>query len=201
MEDGLPNKREYRRFKVHVPGNDDYAAMEEVLTRRLQAYLDERDRPAPERGGRPSKFAYPPQLLLVDGGKGQLGVAVRVVQSLGLADEIPVAGLAKRFEEVFIPGRSEPVELQRGSEAMFMLQRVRDEAHRFANTFHGERRSKRMTASSLDGIHGLGVARKQQLVKAVGGVNAVKKASLDDLMSLSFLPDAVAQAVYDKFHP
>ncbi len=201
MEDGLPNKREYRRFKVHVAGNDDYAAMEEVLTRRLQAYIDERDRPAAERGDRPSKFAYPPQLLLVDGGKGQLGVAVRVVESLGLADEIPVAGLAKRFEEVFIPGRSEPVELARGSEGLFMLQRVRDEAHRFANTFHGERRSKRMTASSLDGIHGLGEARKKQLVTALGGVNAVKKASLDDLVSLSFLPDAVAQAVYDKFHP
>ncbi len=201
MEDGLPNKREYRRFKVHVPGNDDYAAMEEVLTRRLQAYIDERDRPAAERGDRPSKFAYPPQLLLVDGGKGQLGVAVRVVESLGLTDEIPVAGLAKRFEEVFIPGRSAPVELQRGSEAMFMLQRVRDEAHRFANTFHGERRSKRMTTSSLDGIHGLGEARKKQLVKALGGVNAVKKASLEDLAGLSFLPDAVAQAVFDKFHP
>jgi excinuclease ABC subunit C len=201
MEDGLPNKREYRRFKVHVPGNDDYAAMEEVLTRRLQAYIDERDRPAAERGDRPTKFAYPPQLLLVDGGKGQLGVAVRVVESLGLGDEIPVAGLAKRFEEVFVPGRSAPVELQRGSEAMFMLQRVRDEAHRFANTFHGERRSKRMTTSSLDGIHGLGEARKKQLVKVFGGVNAVKKASLTDLTSLSFLPDAVAHAVYDKFHP
>ncbi|HUF98221.1 MAG TPA: excinuclease ABC subunit UvrC [Ilumatobacter sp.] len=201
MEDGLPNKREYRRFKVHIPGNDDYAAMEEVLTRRLQAYIDERDRPAAERGDRPSKFAYPPQLLLVDGGKGQLGVAVRVVESLGLTDEIPVAGLAKRFEEVFIPGRSEPVELPRGSEGLFMLQRVRDEAHRFANTFHRERRSKRMTTSSLDGIHGLGEARKKQLVKAFGGVNAVKQASLEDLASLSFLPDAVAHAVYDKFHP
>jgi excinuclease ABC subunit C len=200
MEDGLPNKREYRRFKVHVPGNDDYAAMEEVLTRRLQAYIDERDRPAAERGDRPSKFAYPPQLLLVDGGKGQLGVAARVVESLGLADEIPVAGLAKRFEEVFIPGRSEPVELARGSEGLFMLQRVRDEAHRFANTFHGERRSKRMTASSLDGIHGLGESRKKQLVKAFGGVNAVKQASLEDLVGLSFLPEAVARAVYDKFH-
>ena len=163
LEDGLPNKREYRRFKVkHVPGNDDYAAMEEVLTRRLTAYLDERDRPISERGERPGKFAYPPQLLLVDGGKGQLGVAQRVVESLGLADEIPVAGLAKRFEEVYVPGRSDPVEVPRGSEALFMLQRIRDEAHRFANTFHGERRSKRMTASSLDGIPGLGEARKKQ---------------------------------------
>ncbi len=202
LEDGLPNKREYRRFKVHVPGNDDYAAMEEVLTRRLTAYVEERDRPIGERtlGARPSRFAYPPQLLLVDGGKGQLGVAQRVVESLGLTDEIPIASLAKRFEEVYLPGRSEPVEVPRGSEALFMLQRIRDEAHRFANTFHGERRSKRMTASSLDGIPGLGEARKKQLVKAMGGVTAVKKASLDELQALSFLPDAVAEAVHAKFH-
>jgi excinuclease ABC subunit C len=200
MEDGLPNKREYRRFKVHVPQNDDYAAMEEVLTRRLQAYLDERDRPIGERGDRPGKFAYPPQLLVVDGGKGQLGVAERVVARLGLADEIPVASLAKRFEEVFVPGRAAPVELARGSEALFMLQRLRDEAHRFANTFHRERRSKRMTASSLDGIAGLGETRKLKLVKAMGGVNAVKRASLDDLKALSFLPDTVAEAIHAKFH-
>ena len=201
LEDGLPNKREYRRFKVHVEGNDDYAAMEEVITRRLQAYLDERDRPIGESGDRPGKFAYPPQLLLVDGGKGQLAVAKRVVDALGLTDEVPVAGLAKRFEEVFVPGRASPVEIPRGSEALFMLQRVRDEAHRFANSFHRERRSKRMTASSLDGIRGLGEARKKRLVKALGGVNAVKRAELDDLRALSFLPDAVAQAVYDQFHP
>ena len=151
------------------------------------------------RSGR-AGFAYPPQLLVVDGGKGQLGVAQRVVESLGLADEIPIASLAKRFEEVYVPGRAEPVEVPRGSEALFMLQRIRDEAHRFANTFHGERRSKRMVASSLDGIAGLGSARKEKLVKSMGGVNAVKKASLDDLKALSFLPDAVAEAVYDKFH-
>src|SRR3954471_16715016 len=200
LEDGLPNKREYRRFKVRdVPGNDDYAAMEEVLTRRLRAYLDERDRPLTEVGQRPGKFSYPPQLLLVDGGKGQLAVAERVVRSLGLFDEIPIASLAKRFEEVYTPGRSEPVEVPRGSEALFMLQRIRDEAHRFANTFHRELRAKRMTTSSLDGIPGLGDARKKKLAQSMGGVNAVKKASLDDLRALSFLPDAVAVAVYAKF--
>ncbi len=199
MEDGLPNKREYRRFKVNIPGNDDYAAMEEVLTRRLTAYVEERDRPIGERGDKPGKFAYPPQLLVVDGGKGQLGVAQRVVESLGLTDEIPIASLAKRFEEVYLPGRSDPVEVPRGSEALFMLQRIRDEAHRFANTFHGERRSKRMTASSLDGIPGLGVSRKEKLVKAMGGVNAVKKAELADLKALTFLPDAVAEAIYSRF--
>ena len=201
LEDGLPAKREYRRFKVNIDGNDDYAAMQEVLTRRLQAYIDERDEPIGERGAKPSRFAYPPQLLLVDGGKGQLGVAERVVRELGLADEIPVAALAKRFEEVFIPGSSEPVQIARGSDALFMLQRIRDEAHRFANSFHRERRSKRMTSSSLDGIAGLGPARRDRLVKALGGVRAVKAADLDTLQSLSFLPQPVAQAVYEKFHP
>lgn len=202
LDDGLPNKREYRRFKVKdVPGNDDYAAMEEVLTRRLTAYLDEREKPVNERGDKPGKFAYPPQLLLVDGGKGQLGVAEKVVRALGLEDEIPVASLAKRFEEVYVPGRSEPIEVPRGSEALYMLQRIRDEAHRFANTFHRELRGKRMTASSLDGIPGLGEARKKKLVQTMGGVNAVKKASLEELSALSFLPDAVAQAIHAKFHP
>ncbi|MCH1489809.1 MAG: excinuclease ABC subunit UvrC [Ilumatobacteraceae bacterium] len=200
LEDGMPAKKEYRRFKVNIDGNDDYAAMEEVLTRRLQAYLDERDQPIEERGEKPGKFAYPPQLLVVDGGKGQLGVAERVVNELGLADEIPVAALAKRFEEVYVPGSSAPVRITRGSEALFMLQRIRDEAHRFANSFHRERRSKRMTASSLDGIPGLGPARRERLVKALGGVRAVKAADLESLQALSFLPDAVAQAVYDKFH-
>jgi excinuclease ABC subunit C len=201
LEDGLPNKREYRRFKVNeVEGNDDYAAMAEVVRRRLQAYLDERDRPIGERGNKPGKFAYPPQLLLVDGGKGQVSATKRVVDQLGLADEIPVAGLAKRFEEVYVPGRSEPVEIPRGSEALFMLQRIRDEAHRFANTFHRERRSKRMTVSALDDIPGLGQVRKKKLTKALGGVKAVKAASLDELKALSFLPDSVAEAVFSKFN-
>jgi len=177
-----------------------------VLTRRLQAYLNERDQPLDDdlvdgQGGkRPRKFAYPPQLLLVDGGKGQLSVAHRVVTALGLQDEIPVASLAKRFEEVYLPGRSLPVEVPRGSDGLFMLQRIRDEAHRFANTFHRELRGKRMTTSALDGIPGLGEARKKKLTQVMGGVNAVKKASLDDLKALSFLPDAVAEAIHTKFH-
>ncbi len=198
LEDGLPRKSEYRRFKVKtVPGNDDFAAMEEVLTRRLQAYLDERDRPVNERGDKPGKFAYPPQLLLVDGGKGQLGVAVKVLAELGLTEEIPVASLAKRFEEVYVPGNPDPVPVPRGSEALFLLQRIRDEAHRFANSFHAELRGKRMTASSLDGIPGLGETRRKRLVTELGGVRAVKQASLEELQALSWLPNAVAQAVYD----
>lgn len=217
MEDGLPNKREYRRFKVNEVGSevggqsDDYAAMAEVVRRRLQAYINERDRPVSERTGpdgegiegkerKPGKFAYPPQLLLVDGGKGQVSATYKVVQELGLADEIPVAGLAKRFEEIYVPGRSTPIEVRRGSEALFMLQRIRDEAHRFANTFHRERRSTSMTVSVLDDIPGMGEVRKKKLLKEMGGITKVKKASLDSLKEHSFLPDAVAEAIYAKFH-
>jgi excinuclease ABC subunit C len=201
MEDGLPKKSDYRRFKVKdVDGNDDYAAMEEVLTRRLTAYLTERDRPAGERGERPGRFSYPPQLLLVDGGRGQLAVAERVVRELGLESEIPVASLAKRFEQVYVPGRSEPVNVPRQSEALFMLQRLRDEAHRFANTFHRDLRGKRMTTSALDGVPGLGPTRQKRLLKELGGVGGVKKASLEQLTALPWLPDRVAEAVHEKLH-
>jgi len=197
MEDGLPRKSEYRRFKIRdVPGNDDFAAMEEVLTRRLTNYLTDRDKPPAERG----RFAYPPQLLLVDGGKGQLGVATKVLDELGLSEEIPVASLAKRFEEVYLPGRSDPVEVLRGSEALFLLQRIRDESHRFAITFHRELRGKRMTRSVLDDIPGLGEKRKQRLVKELGGVRAVQRAELVELCALTWLPDSVAEAVYDSLH-
>jgi excinuclease ABC subunit C len=197
LTDGLPDKREYRRFKVReVSGNDDFAAMEEVLTRRLSAYLADRDKPVAERG----KFSYPPQLLLVDGGKGQLSVAARVLEELGLDGEIPVAALAKRFEEVFLPGDPEPVRIPRQSEALYLLQRVRDEAHRFAVSYHRQLRDKRMVTSALDGIAGLGPARKQRLVKELGGVRSVQRASLEDLQALSWLPDAVARAVYDTTH-
>jgi excinuclease ABC subunit C len=198
LEDGLPKKSEYRRFKIKgEQGNDDFAAMEQVLTRRLSAYLAERRRPLADG---PGKFSYPPQLLLVDGGKGQLSVALRVLEELGLAEEIPVASLAKRFEEVYLPGEADPVRLPRQSESLYLLQRIRDEAHRFAITFHRELRGKRMTVSVLDGIPGLGDARKKRLTKELGGVNAVKRASLEDLQALSWLPDTVAHAVHDKIH-
>lgn len=207
LEDGLPAKREYRRFKVkEVPGNDDYAAMEEVLTRRFTAYIEEREQPietdelTQQQKPRSRKFVYPPQLLLVDGGKGQLAVAERVLKNLGLDHEIPVASLAKRFEEVFIPGQPDPVEVPRGSDALFMLQRIRDEAHRFANSFHRELRDKRMVSSALDGIPGLGEARKKKIIKSFGGVNAVKKASLEELQAQTWLPEDVAQAIFNKFH-
>ncbi|CAN5672118.1 excinuclease ABC subunit UvrC [soil metagenome] len=197
MEDGLPKKSEYRRFKIKSgQGNDDFRAMEEVLTRRLTAYVHDKELPVSERG----KFSYPPQLLLVDGGKGQLGVAVKVLRDLGLDQEIPVASLAKRFEEVFVPGLSDAITIPRQSEGLYMLQRLRDESHRFAISFHRELRAKRMTTSVLDGIPGLGETRKKRLTKELGGVGAVKQASLESLQALTWLPDAVAVAVYEKVH-
>ena len=203
LEDGLAKKSDYRRFKVTTVGgtvgeSDDYAAMEEVLTRRLAALVEERGRPAEDRRRR--RFAYPPQLLLVDGGKGQLSVALRAVEAFGLEDEIPVAALAKQFEEVFVPGRADPVRLPRQSEALYVLQRVRDEAHRFAIAYHRQLRGKRMTVSVLDGVPGLGPARRARLLKTLGGITTVKAASLEQLQALPWLPDGVARAVHEKIH-
>jgi excinuclease ABC subunit C len=199
MEDALPKKSDYRRFQVRsVAGNDDFAAMEEVLTRRLAALQAERDRPPGEARGR--RFSYPPNLLLVDGGKGQLGVALKVVEDFGLDDEISVAALAKRFEEVYVPGRADPLRIPRQSEALYLLQRIRDEAHRFAVDYHRKLRERRMTKSVLDDIPGLGPARKKRLVKELGGVAAVKRASLEELEALPWLPSAVARAVHAQLH-
>ena len=202
FEDGLANKREYRRFKVRAgagdgpQSNDDFAAMEEVLTRRLEAYLRERDQPIESK----AKFRYPPNLLVIDGGKGQLSAVVAVLERLGLDSEISVCSLAKQFEEVFVPYQSEPIRIPRQSEALYLLQRLRDEAHRFAITFHRELRAKRMTTSVLDDVPGLGATRKKRLTTELGGIGAVKAASLETLRSLSWLPDAVASAVHEKIH-
>jgi excinuclease ABC subunit C len=202
MEDALPKKSDYRRFRVKgVAGNDDYAAMEEVLTRRLTALLVERDREFVDSpGAKPRKFAYPPQLLLVDGGKGQLRVAQRVVEELGLEHEIPVAALAKQFEEIYIPGRADPIRIPRQSEALYLLQRIRDEAHRFAIAYHRQLRGKRMTKSVLDDIPGLGPTRKTRLIKELGGITAVKAAELDTLLALAWLPNAVAVSLHARLH-
>ncbi|MPY91807.1 MAG: excinuclease ABC subunit UvrC [Acidimicrobiia bacterium] len=195
FEDALPAKNQYRRFRLrHVPGNDDFAAMEEVLTRRLQNYLVERSKPVAERG----KFQYPPQLLMVDGGKGQLGVAVRVLDDLGLRDEIPVCALAKQFEEIYVPGRAGPIRLPRQSEALYLMQRLRDESHRFAITYQRQLRNQRMTTGFLDGIAGLGPTRRKRLVRELGGVRAVQRASLEQLQAISWLPDKVAEAIHAK---
>jgi excinuclease ABC subunit C len=196
MEDGLAKRSDYRRFKVrHQEGQDDFAAMEEVLTRRFRKYLAERDEGA--RAGK--RFAYPPNLLLVDGGKGQLGVAVRVLEELGL-EEISVASLAKRFEEVYLPGGPEPLRIPRDSEALFLLQQVRDEAHRFAITYHRQLRGKRMTHSVLDDVTGLGPGRRTRLLKEFGSVKKLRTLDESDLLALSWLPDKVAHELFARLH-
>ena len=198
FEDGLPKKSDYRRFRLRsVEGNDDFAAMREVLMRRLTGYLEQRNRAVVERDGR---FSYPPQLLLVDGGRGQLGVAVSVLEDLGLSEAIPAAALAKQFEEVFVPDSADPVQIPRQSEALYMLQRIRDESHRFAVSYHRSLRARRMTRSALDGIAGLGPVRQARLTAELGGVRALQRAELTDLKALSWLPDAVAENVHTALH-
>ena len=127
-------------------------------------------------------------------------MALKVVDDLGLEDEISVASLAKRFEEVFVPGQADPIRIPRQSEALYLLQRLRDEAHRFAIAYHRQLRGKRMTVSVLDGIPGLGPTRKKRLLKELGGMSSVKSAGLGTLLALPWLPDAVARAVHDKLH-
>src|SRR5215217_427272 len=165
--------------------------MEEALLRRFRRYLAESDQGA--RAGK--RFAYPPNLLLVDGGKGQLAVAVRLLEDLGLED-ICVAALAKRFEEVYLPGRPEPVRIPRDSEALYLLQQVRDEAHRFAITYHRQLRGKTMTKSALDGIPGLGPTRRARLLKEHGSVKRLRALTEEELVAIPWLPEKVGRAVY-----
>jgi excinuclease ABC subunit C len=196
MEDGLPKRSDYRRFKItHQPGQDDFAAMEEALSRRFRRYLAERDEGA--RAGR--RFAYPPNLLLVDGGKGQLAVAVRVLEDLGLED-ICVASLAKRFEEVYLPGETDPVRIPRDSEALYLLQQIRDEAHRFAITYHRQLRDKKMTKSVLDDVPGLGPVRRTRLLKEHGSVKKLRELTEEELVAIPWLPEATARATYACLH-
>src|SRR5262249_44251978 len=196
LEDGLAKRSDYRRFKVRdQEGQDDLAAMEEVLTRRFRRYLDERDQGA--RAGK--RFAYPPNLLLIDGGKGQRDVAVRVLEELGL-EEISVAALAKRFEEVYRPGRDEPVRIPRDSEALYLLQTARDEAHRFAITYHRRLRERHATRPALDDGPGLGPARGARLLKECGSVKRLRQVDEADLVKLRWLPEPVGRAVYARLH-
>jgi excinuclease ABC subunit C len=191
MEDGLAKRSDYRRFKVrHQHGQDDLAAMEEVLTRRFRRYLEERDEGA--RAGK--RFAYPPNLLVVDGGRGQLNVAVRVLEDLGL-EEIAVASLAKRFEEVYVPNRADPIRIPRDSEALFLLQQIRDEAHRFAITYH--RQSRGRLASELDDVPGVGPTRRRVLLRRFGSLAALRAATREELRATPGLPRQVADAVFE----
>ena len=192
LEDGLPRRSEYRRFKIKtVEGQDDFASMEETLRRRFGAYV--RD---VRRGEQQGRFSYPPSLILIDGGIGQLGRAVRVLNDLGL--DIPVVGLAKRMEEVYLPGQPEPLRLPRDAEALYLLQQVRDEAHRFAITYHRNLRSKRMVDSILDEVEGIGPTRKRALLRRFGSLKRIREATEVELAET--VPEAVATELYAALH-
>lgn len=193
FEDALPRTSDYRRFKVRsVDGQDDFAAMEEVLRRRFTAYLSEQEKPLEERG----KFSYPPSLVVIDGGAGQLSRAVKVLVEHDL--DIPVVGLAKKLEEVYRPGTPEPLTIPRGEEALYLLQQVRDEAHRFAVAYHRKLRGKRMVDSILDDVPGVGPARKRKLLRAFGSLKRMREADIDDLARV--VPDGVASELYSALH-
>jgi excinuclease ABC subunit C len=180
FEDGLPKKSDYRRFAIRtVEGQDDFASMREVITRRFTALLQER---AGERE-KPGKFAYQPNLVVIDGGRGQLNAALGAVADLGVAD-LTIVGLAKRFEEVYVPEREEPIRIQRGSEALYLLQHVRDEAHRFAITYHRTLRSKKTTQSALDRVPGVGPTRKRALLRRFGSVRRILDATEQELSEI-----------------
>ncbi|HEX2176714.1 MAG TPA: excinuclease ABC subunit UvrC [Nocardioidaceae bacterium] len=212
FEDGLPRKGDYRRFVVRgVAGQNDVAAMHEVVSRRFRRYLEERsessdleirgngagdDSPAlidPDTG-RPRRFAYAPGLVVVDGGPPQVAAAQRALDELGV-DDVRVCGLAKRLEEVWLPGREDPVILPRTSEGLYLLQRIRDEAHRFAISHHRQRRSKSMTASALDGVPGLGQVRRKALLRHFGSLKKLRAASLDEIAQVPGVGRHTAQAV------
>ncbi|MFB9730511.1 excinuclease ABC subunit UvrC [Ornithinimicrobium kibberense] len=201
FEDGLARKSEYRRFVVREGTGDDTAAMHEVLGRRFRhlaagpAVPAEGD-PTADEGSR-STFRYPPNLVVVDGGRPQVEAARAALAAVGV-DDLPVIGLAKRLEEVWLPGEDHPVVLPRTSEGLYLLQRVRDEAHRFANTFHRQRRSRSMTSSQLDGIPGLGKARQQALLARFGSVKALRRAEEEDLLQVPGIGPAVARAVLER---
>ena len=195
FEDGLPKRSDYRRFTIKsVAGQDDFASMEEMLRRRFARLLAERD--APRAQGK--RFAYPPALVVVDGGRGQLGVASKVLADLGL--EIPHVGLAKRLEEVYFPDRPDPLLVPRGSDSLFVLQHLRDEAHRFAIGFHRETRGKRALRSPLDDIPGVGPARKKAMLKAFGSLTRLRQAPEEDLAAVPGIGTELARAVFDALH-
>jgi excinuclease ABC subunit C len=193
FEDGLPKKSEYRRFRIRtIDGQDDFASMEEVLRRRFAAYVADRERAVADRG----RFAYAPSLIVIDGGKGQLGRAIAVLAEFDL--DIPVVGLAKKLEEVFVPGHSDPVVIDRGEESLYLLQRVRDEAHRFAITYHRRLRDRSMVDSILDDVPGIGPGRKKALVRRFGSVKKMREADVATLSEV--VPDTVASDLYQALH-
>ena len=194
FEDGLPKRSDYRRFSIKWGmGQDDVANMGEVVRRRFTRYLSEGSKPVDPAT---QKFAYPPNLVVIDGGKGQLNRAVEVLDELSVSD-VAVVALAKRMEEVYLPGRAEPVVIPRGAEALYLLQQIRDEAHRFALDYHRLRRGKKMTRSALDDIPGLGEVRKKKLLRHFGSVKRIRAASVEELGEVPGIPAMVAEAVHE----
>lgn len=201
FEDGLPKRSDYRRFAIKwTEGQDDFAMMGEVIRRRFTRYLAGTDTVAEKAARERRRFAYPPNLVVIDGGRGQLGRAVEVMEELGIEGVTTVA-LAKRMEEVFVPHRAEPVRIARTSEALYLLQHIRDEAHRFAVTYHRKRRGRSMTRSALDDVPGLGEVRRKKLVKQFGSLKRMREATLEELSAVPGLPRGVAAKVYDALHP
>ncbi len=200
FEEGKPAPRQYRRFKIKtVTGPDDFASMREVLSRRLARGREERELVnTGQMSGREAKFHRFPDLLVVDGGKGQLSSAIAALEEQGFS-YIPVCGLAKEEELVFLPGRSEPVRLPDGSPALQILQRLRDEAHRFAVTYHRQLRGQRNLKSMLEEIDGIGTARRRELLKAFGSVEKIQSAELEELAAVPGMNHRAARAVYDFF--
>ena len=198
FEDGQPKKSEYRRFGIDDKEKfDDTRAMHHVITRRFKRYLAEKDLDLVEiemSGGEKPKFAYPPQLVIVDGGRGQVNAAARAFAELGITD-IALVGLAKRLEEIWFPDQSYPVILPRHSEALYLVQRIRDEAHRFAITFHRSKRSRLMLESLLDEIPHLGEVRRQALLDHFGSVAALKKATNDEIAAVPGIGPKSAESI------
>ncbi len=197
FEDGLPRKSEYRRFELRsVEGQDDVGALREVVSRRLARLAADAEEP---EGSARRKFAYPPNLIVVDGGRPQLSAALDAVEAAGRPD-LAVVSLAKRMEEVYLPGSPDPVVLPRTSEALYLLQRVRDEAHRFAIAYHRKLRGRSMTRSALDGIPGVGATRRKQLVRHFGSARKVAQASVEELEQVPGLGPQLAQAIWRHLH-
>jgi excinuclease ABC subunit C len=198
---GAPQKSDYRRFNVQLVTNDDYGAMREVLSRRFHRYRDtlagELHDPSQikPRADKPTAWAILPDLLLIDGGKGQLAVAQEVLRQFDLQDEVPVASLAKQEEEIFLPDRPQSVILPSRSEALYLVQRVRDEAHRFANEGHRKRRAKIGVASILDSVPGVGPKRRQILLKRFGSLEALREASAEEISAVPGITQEVAEAI------
>ena len=195
FEQGTPSRGHYRHFNIKtVIGPDDFASMEEVLTRRFRRWQAAQENQLVGAKPDPS-FAVLPDLLIVDGGQGQLGRAVKVLESFNLMEIVPVAGLAKQQEELFQPGRKDSVILPRHSQGLFLLQRIRDEAHRFAITAHRKARGKVGVASRLDAIPGIGPARRKALLEKFGDIEGIRQATLEDLITITGINEEIARAI------